>query len=87
MAILILNHKVADYAAWRPIYDGDVQRRSQAGFKELAVGTQSDDPSMVYMIWEGDPAVVRAMLADPELGAKMKEAGVVSAPELIVVNT
>lgn len=87
MAIIILNHEVKDFAAWKPHYDGDAQRRKQAGFKEVAVGTQSDNPKMVYMIWEGDPAAVTAMLADPELAAKMKTAGVVSAPEVVVVNT
>ena len=87
MAIIILNHEVKDFATWKPHYDGDSQRRKQAGFKEVAVGTHSDNPKMVYMIWEGDPAAVKTMLADPELAAKMKTAGVVSAREVVVVNT
>ena len=87
MAIIILSHDVADFKAWKPHYDGDRARREQAGFKEIAVGTQADKPKKVFVIWEGDPATVQGMLSDPELAAKMKEAGVVSAPEVIIVNT
>jgi hypothetical protein len=87
MAIIILSHDVADFKAWKPHYDGDTARRNQAGFKEIAVGTQADNPKKVYMIWEGDPAVVQGMLSDPELAAKMKDAGVISKPEVTIVNT
>jgi len=87
MAIIILNHDVKDFAAWKPYYDGDSSRRINAGFKEIAVGTKSDDPNKVFMIWEGDPAPLGDMLKDPELKAKMDEAGVVSPPEITVINT
>jgi len=87
MAIIIMHHEVKDYAAWKPHYDGDAPRRENAGFKEVAVGTHSEKPNRVYMIWEGDPANIEPMLKDPELAEKMKEAGVISKPEAIVINT
>ena len=87
MAIIIMSHEVADYAAWKPIYDADAPRRDQAGFKEIAVGTRAENPKMVSMIWEGDPSGIESMMADPELEAKMKAAGVISAPEMIIINT
>ena len=87
MATIIMSHDVEDYATWKPIYDADVARRDQAGFKELAVGTQSDNPNKVYIIWEGDTAIMDQMMQDPDLEAKMKEAGVTSAPEVTIINT
>ena len=87
MAIIILNHDVKDFAAWKPIYDADVDRRKNAGFREIAVGRKSDNPQSVYMIWEGDPSVIDGMLKDPDLKEKMEEAGVISAPEFTVINT
>ncbi len=69
-----------------PFYEVDSARRTDAGFKELAVGTHSDNPNKVYMIWEGDPVILDQMLKDPELEAKMKEAGVTSAPEVTVIS-
>ena len=87
MAIIILSHDVKNFASWKPIYDADVERRNSVGFKELAVGTKSDNPQKVYMIWEGDPAPLEKMMKDPDLKAKMEKAGVISVPEVIVINT
>jgi hypothetical protein len=87
MAIIILNHDVKDFASWKVHYDADADRRINAGFKELAVGTKSDNPNAVYMIWEGDPATLEKMISDPELKEKMDEAGVISPPEFVVINT
>jgi hypothetical protein len=87
MAIIIMNHDVKDFNSWKPVYDADAPRRINAGFKELVVGTKSDNPNSVYMIWEGDPSAIDQMLEDPELKEKMEEAGVISPPEFTVINT
>ena len=87
MATIILSHDVKDFASWKPHYDADAPRRTKAGFKEIAVGTKSNDPKKVIVIWEADPAAVENMLKDPELKAKMEAAGVISAPEVTIVNT
>jgi len=87
MATVIVTHDVVDYAAWKPKYDVDSDRRSGAGIKEIAVGPQADNPNKVYLIWDADPATIEGMMKDPELAVKMKEAGVVSEPQVIVVNS
>ena len=87
MATIIMSHDVADYATWKPVYDADSARRDDAGFRELAVGTKSDNPNSVYIIWDGDAAIMDQMMRDPDLEAKMKEAGVTSAPEVTIINT
>ena len=87
MATIIVSHEVEDFASWKLHYEADTARREGAGLTEVAVGTDSSNSKMVYMIWEGNPAIVSQMLQDPELAEKMKEAGVVSKPEVVVVNT
>lgn len=87
MATIIMSHDVVDYATWKPVYDADSARRDDAGLRELAVGTKSDNPNSVYIIWDGDAAIMEQMMRDPELEEKMKEAGVTSAPEVIIINT
>lgn len=87
MATIIMSHDVADYATWKPFYDADSSRREEAGFKELAVGASSDDPNKVFIIWDGDKAIMDQMLQDPELKSKMEEAGVTSAPEVTIINS
>jgi len=86
MAVIILSHDVKDFEAWKPLYYADAPRRESLGLTDLAVGNATDEPSKVYIIWDGDPATVEQMLQDPELPKLMKEAGVVSAPEITVLN-
>ena len=87
MATIILSHDVKDFASWKHHYDADVARRDKAGFQEIAVGTKSDDPKKVFVIWKGDPQVLEQMMKDPALKEKMEEAGVNSPPEITIVNT
>jgi hypothetical protein len=87
MAIIIANHKVKDFKFWKPYYDGDISRRKSFGLKDLVVGTKADDPGEVYMIWETkDPEKAKKMSQDPDLEARMKEAGVTSELHITVVN-
>lgn len=86
MATIILNHRVKDFSNWKELYDRDSGRRTSAGLKELKVGAKSNDPDHVYVIWETeDVSVVEQMLSDPDLKNKMEEAGVISAPEVVVL--
>ena len=87
MATIILSHDVKDYASWKPHYEADKARRQNAGFKEIAVGTKSDDPNKVIMIWDGDPAAIDSMLKDPDLKELMETAGVISPPEITIINS
>lgn len=79
---VFITHTVADYEAWRPLYDADGARRAEAGLDELGVYRASDDENLILISWQAkDGAIVQAMLADPSLAEKMKEAGVMSKPE------
>lgn len=87
MAIVILKHKVENFKKWKPYYDNDRERRQKAGLKEIICGQDSEEPNMVYMIFESnDPSQVRKMIHDPELKEVMDEAGVIERPELIIIE-
>ena len=82
MGTVFLRHKVADYSAWRPVYDADAPRRAEAGLKEVGVYRDADDENMVLIVWETDDTnAFKAMMESPELAEKMKEAGVTSEPQ------
>ena len=87
MSTIILSHDVKDFASWKPHYDADSARREKAGFKEVAVGTKSDNPNKVFIIWEGEQGALEQMLQDPALKEKMEVAGVISPPEVTIINT
>jgi len=87
MAIIVAHHKVRDYAAWKPNYEGDAPRRVAAGLKDLRFGRSAEDPSDVYMIWEAkDLTKFQAMAHDPGLEAQMQKAGVTGELFVTVIN-
>ena len=87
MAKLIVNHRVTDFNTWKAGYDSDVERRNANGVTEICVGRKSDDQSMVYVIFDAkDPHAALQMFNDPKLQEAMKGAGVISAPEVIIIE-
>lgn len=87
MPTVIIAHKVENYKKWREIYDRDEERRSQAGLREIKAGQKAGEPNMVYMIFEASDAnKVKEMMQDQDLKDLMDEAGVISKPELIIIE-
>jgi len=87
MSTIIVNHKVKDYAKWRPIYDADAKRRQTYGFKNTRVYRAADDPNNIFIVADvTDTSLVLKMKDDPDLAAKMAEGGVISEPTISVLN-
>ncbi len=83
MPTIFLQHRVADYDAWRPAYDEDVERRSAAGLSEIGVFRKTGDENLVLLVWGAENVEsFQAMLNSEDLKDKMQEAGVVSEPEI-----
>ncbi|MEG9326483.1 hypothetical protein V6B16_00910 [Salinimicrobium catena] len=87
MAVVIVKHKVENYKKWEGFYNDDVQRRQNAGLKEIVHGRNVDSPNEVYLIFESDDAMkAKEFLRDPELKEVMDEAGVLDKPEMIILE-
>lgn len=87
MATLIVNHRVKDYATWKTGFDSDEARRVENGAKLITVGEKAGDPGNVYLVFDvADISKINSMMASPELQAKMQEFGVISEPEVVVIN-
>ncbi len=87
MATVFFRHKVADYSAWKPLYDADQPRRDVAGLKEVGIYRESSDENMVLAIFEVENLeVMKEMLQSEDLAEKMKEAGVLTKPEAWIGN-
>ncbi len=84
MAHVFIQHDVADYEAWRPIFDADKPGREAASITDVAVLRDADKPNSVWMVFAGDPSVVEPMMSDPERAAQMQAAGVLEPPQVWV---
>jgi heme-degrading monooxygenase HmoA len=75
--VSIVHHRVADYDAWKQVYDSvrDVQRAG--GVRQHAVLRPADDPSMVVVVHTFDsPDAAKAFFDNQELKDAMGLAGV-----------
>jgi hypothetical protein len=83
MAKLLVHHKVQDYSAWRKIFDEDDQRREEYGSTGVQVLKSANDPNDLTVIMDY-PSVdaAKAFATSDALKEKMKDAGVISQPQI-----
>ncbi|MCH8816223.1 MAG: hypothetical protein IIC92_00585 [Chloroflexi bacterium] len=83
MSAVFIQHRVADFDTWKPLFDADHARRVETGLKDARVFRLDGDENMLLVAFQTDDLSSFAkMMADPELAAAMKEAGVISEPEV-----
>ncbi len=84
---ILLSHEVKDYAAWKKGFDGDEANRKKAGLHIIAVYRGVENPNVITGLIEAPSAeVAHKFLDNPELKSAMEKAGVISQPEIKVLN-
>ena len=85
MVRMFARHQVADYEAWRKVYDAF--KRESLGVRAHAVYRNVSDPNEVT-VWHDfdDRATAEAFVSSDDLKAAMAEAGVVSVPNIWVTD-
>lgn len=84
MAKLLVHHKVQDYAAWRQVFDDHDKTRREYGSTGFQVFKSASDPNDITVItdWPSVDAA-RAIATSDSLKEAMKNAGVISQPEVM----
>jgi hypothetical protein len=87
MPRLFIRHNVADYAAWRKVYDDFDAERASMGVTRHAV-YQSLDDSRDVTVWHDFATSEKAkgFVANQRLKEVMSNAGVQGTPQLWFVN-
>jgi len=79
--VLFIEHKVADYAKWKTVYDSHDSIRRAHGLSNYIIGRGMDDPNMVLIILKMDDATkAKELSASPDLKDRMQKAGVIGKP-------
>jgi hypothetical protein len=79
--ILVVKHKVANYAKWKIIYDSHDSVRLAYGLHNYVVARGADDSNMVMVALKmDDVAKAKAFTALADLKATMQKGGVIGAP-------
>ena len=77
MTILLVRHRVADYEAWRRVYDSVADMQRQGGVTEEAVYCTEGDPHDVLVMHQFSRAQeAHSFMENPELRQAMADAGV-----------
>jgi hypothetical protein len=83
MATAVVLHRVADFAAWRQVYDSVADMQKAGGVTGEAVFRMAGDPDNVLVIHHFDTLdQAQAFFANADLGAAMQRAGVVGQPRI-----
>jgi len=82
-----VSHVVADYVKWKKGFDEDEPIRAEAGLELRSIATNADNPNIVHVIFAtNDIEKARDVITSVDLKKRMKEAGVISGPDLIVLK-
>ena len=86
MQHVLIIHEVADYAAWKRVFDGAAQIRKEAGELSYQLLRYEDEPRKIvhFSAWVSI-AAARAFFESPRLVKIREEAGVHS-PEFIYLE-
>jgi hypothetical protein len=83
MATLFVRHTVADYAAWRKMYDEFDAKRKSMGVTSDGVYQLDGNPNDVTIYHEFNTMdAAKALAASPELRDAMARGGVVGTPDV-----
>lgn len=82
-ATLFIRHQVADYSAWRAVYDSVADLRQQHSCSGAEVMTDPGNKNDIFVIHRF-PTVqdAQAFAGSPELREAMGRAGVTGAPRI-----
>jgi hypothetical protein len=82
--LAVIAHPVADYAAWRLVYEEASALRNAAGVTGAEVFIDATDPLMVVVLHRfPSMEAAQGFFSDPALIAGMQRAGVTAPPTII----
>ena len=87
MTHLLIRHKVADFAKWKPVYDAHLAARQSAGLREKNLLRSVDNPNEVVLLFETEDIKRAQNFTDSsDLREAMQKAGVVGKPDILFLS-
>jgi hypothetical protein len=80
---MLIRHKVADFAKWKPAYDAHSSARQKAGLKEEHLFRNAEDPNEVLLLFSmEDVEKAKTFATSDDLREAMNKAGVSDKPDV-----
>jgi len=85
--LMIVQHTVADYAKWRPGFDGDKANQEAAGLTNPRVYQAVDNPNEITITFDmADAAKAKTFATSDALKTTMTKLGVKGKPQISFLN-
>jgi hypothetical protein len=81
MGLLIVRHKVKDYATWKKAFNGHAKAQKEAGLTNPRLFRSADDHNEVVILLDMKNAA-KKFASSADLKSTMKSAGVVDQPTI-----
>ena len=79
--VLVIMHKVANYAKWLPEYESHDSTRQAHGLTNYVIGRGIEDSNMLHVVLKmSDVSKAKELIASPEMKERMMKAGVEGKP-------
>jgi hypothetical protein len=86
-SMMIITHKVADFAKWKMAYEGHDSARLASGIHNYVLGRGVQDSNMVLVVLKVDDiAKAKAFGKDPGLKKAMQKGGVTGTPAVSFIT-
>jgi hypothetical protein len=86
--MMVVTHKVSNFAKWKTSYDEHDSMRLANGIHSYVIGRGMQDSNMVLVAVKADDmAKAKAFAKDPSLKKAMQKGGVTGAPSISFVTT
>ncbi|MFZ0798312.1 MAG: hypothetical protein WCA13_16375 [Terriglobales bacterium] len=83
MINVLIHHEVADYIAWKAVFDSNLDWRHKHGERSCRIFRSAGNVNDLTLFFEWDSLdQARAFIASDELKAKMANAGVKGPPRV-----
>lgn len=76
MTTVLIYHRVADYDAWKTVYDEVDAGPLASDVRSYRIWRGHDDPNLVVIAETFDSQIAESTLTNPALGAAIANAGV-----------
>ena len=83
----LMYHKVQDFDKWKDVFDNFSDVRKAAGEISFSTGTLHNEPNTAFVLntWNSNEDF-QAFVGSSELAEGMKNAGVLEAPNVIILE-
>jgi hypothetical protein len=87
MIKIIVEHKVRDFEAWKPVYESSLDLVASHGGSNMEVGLLHGTNNNVYVTGDfTSEKDFKTFFGTEEMKNKMKESGVISEPKVTILN-